>query len=25
VLAKRAINSNASKRWTVEETVILNY
>ena len=25
VLAKRAINSDASKRWAVEETVILNY
>jgi len=25
VLAKRAINSDASKRWNVEETVILNY
>lgn len=25
VLAKRAINSDASKRWVIEETVILNY
>jgi len=25
VLAKRAINSDASKRGNVEETVILNY
>jgi len=25
VLARRAINSDASKRWNIEETVILNY
>lgn len=25
VLARRAINSDASKRWVIEETVILNY